>query len=57
MLENNSVLPPSHFLYRRDLGTCDALLKVSHHLQVALDTGMEGRLVQLDVSAAFDRVS
>ena len=29
---------------------------LSHHLQVDLDRGMEGRLIQLDFSAAFDRV-
>ena len=28
-----------------------------HHLQVALDRGNEERLVQLNFSAAFDRVS
>ena len=56
-LENNSLFPPSQFSYRRGQGTCDALLTLSHHLQVALDRGMEGRLVQLSVSAAFDRVS
>ena len=55
--ESNSLLLSSQFLYRRGLGTCDALLTVSHHLQAALDRGMEGRLVQLDFSAAFDRVS
>ena len=29
----------------------------SHCLQVDLDRGMEGRLVQVNFSAAFDRVS
>lgn len=33
----------------------DALLSVSHHLQKVLDMGFEGRLVQLDFNAAFDR--
>ena len=33
------------------------MLILSHHLKVALDRGMEERLVQLDFSAAFDRVS
>ena len=56
-LGSNSLLPPSQFSYRRALGTCDALLTLSHHLQAALDRGMEGRLVQLDVSATFDRVN
>ena len=52
-LKSNSLLPPSQFLYKRSLGTCDALLTLSHHLQVALDRGMDIRLVQLDYSAAF----
>ena len=34
-----------------------ALLTLSHHLQVALDRGMEGRLVKLDFSAAFKKVN
>ena len=53
-LEGNSVLPLSQFSYRRGLGTCDALLTWFRYLQVALDRGMEERLVQLDFSAAFD---
>ena len=56
-LESNSVLPPSQSSYRRGLGTCDVLLTMSHHLQTALDRDMEGRLVQLDFSASFDRGS
>ena len=30
---------------------------MSHHLQVGMDRDMKGRLVKLDFSAAFDRVS
>ena len=56
-LHSNSLLPPSQFSHRRGLKTSDALLTLSHSLQVALDRGMKGRLVQLDFSAAFDRVS
>ena len=44
------------FSYQRGLGTCDALLTLSHSLQVALDRGMEERFVQIDFSAAFDRL-
>ena len=33
------------------------LLCVAHKLQSALDRGMEARLVQIDFSAAFDRVN
>ena len=55
-LKSNSMLHTSQFLYRMSLGTCDALLTLSHDRQFALDRGIEGRLVQLDFSAAFDRV-
>ena len=56
-VESNRLLPSSQFAYRRGLKTCDVLLTLSHHLQAALDRGMERRLVQLDLSIAFDRVS
>ena len=35
----------------------NAMHTLSHHLQITLDKGMEGRLFQLNFSAAFDRVS
>ena len=44
-------------IYRRGLGTYDALLCVSHTLREALESGQEARLVQIDFSAAFDRVN
>ena len=56
-LESNNPLPPSQFSYRRGLGTCEVLLTLSHSLQDALDSDIEGRLVQLDISAAFYRGS
>ena len=37
--------------------TCDALLCVSYTLQSALESEQEARIVQIDFSAAFDRVS
>ena len=55
--ENEGFLPKCQFAYRKGLGTCDALLTIMHELQLALDKGYEARLVQLDFSAAFDRVS
>ena len=55
-MEGNSLLLLSQ-LYRRGQGTCDGLLTLSHTLQVALNKSMEGRLVRLDFSSAFDRVS
>ena len=56
-MKSNSLLPPSQFFFRKGLGTRDVLLTLCRHLQVALDRSMEGRLVQLDFSAAFDRFS
>ena len=56
-MECSGVLPTSHFAYWKGLGTCDALLRVSHTLQSALETEQEVRIVQIDLSAAFDRVN
>ena len=39
------------------MGTCDALLCMSHTLQSALESGKEARIVQIDFSTAFDRVN
>ena len=50
-------VPAAQFADRKGLGCTDELLTISHHLQMSLDTGMEFYIVQLDVSAAFDRVS
>ena len=36
---------------------CDALLCVSHTLQSALESGQEARIVQIDFSAAYDKVN
>ena len=52
-----NLLLPSWFLYRKGLGSCDALLTFSYQQQVALSRSMEGRLIQLDFSSAFDRIS
>ena len=51
------MLPTTKFAYRKGLGTCDALLCVSHTLQSALESGQEARIVQIDFSAVFDRVN
>ena len=50
-------LPTTQFAYRKGLGTCDALLCVSHTLQSALENGLEAQIVQIDFSAAFDNVN
>ena len=51
------MLPTTQFAYRKSLGICDALLCVSHTLQNALERGQEARIMQIDFSAAFDRVN
>ena len=56
-MERSGVLPNSQFAYRKGLGTCDAHLCESHTLQSALESEQEGRIVQIDFSAAFDRVN
>ena len=55
-MELNGVLPTTQFAHRRGLGTCVALLCLSHTLQSALESGQEARILQIDSSAAFDRV-
>ena len=56
-MEHSGVLPTTQFAYRKGLGTCDALLCLSHTLQSALESGQEARIVQIDFSAASDRVN
>ena len=56
-MERSGVLPTTQFAYRKGLGTCDALLCVSHTLQSALENVQETRIMQIDFSAAFDRVN
>ena len=56
-IEGRGVLPTTQFAYRRGFGTCDALLCVAHTLQNVSEMGQEARIVQIDFSAAFDRVN
>ena len=42
-MERSGVLPTTQFAYWKCLGTCDALLCVSHILQSALESGQEAR--------------
>lgn len=51
------VLPDSQFGFRKGLGTCDALLTLTHGLQSSLDRGHESRAVAIDFSSAFDIVN
>ena len=50
-------MPDDQFANRKGLCCTDALLNISHRLQMSLDAGMESCIVQLDISAAFDGVS
>ena len=56
-MERSGVLLTTQFAYRKGLGTCDALLCVSHTLHSALENGQEARIVQIDFSAAFYTVT
>ena len=56
-MERSGVLPTTQFAYQKGLGTCDAVLCVSHTLQNALKSGQVARIVQIDFSAAFYRVN
>ena len=56
-MERSGELPTTHFAYRKSLYTCDSLLCVSHKLHSALESGQDARIVQIDFSAAFDRVN
>ena len=56
-MDRSGVLPTTQFAYEKGLGICDALLCVFHTLQSALESGKEARIVQIDFSAAIDRVS
>ena len=56
-MELSGVLSTTQFAYRKDLGTCDALLCVSDTLQSASESGQEARIIQIYFSAAFDRVN
>ena len=55
--EHSGELPTTQFAYRKSLSTCDALLRMSHSLQIALESGQEARIVQIDFSATFNRVN
>ena len=56
-MERSGVIPTTQFDYRKGLGTCDALLCISRTLQSALVSEQEARIVQINFSAAFDRVN
>ena len=47
-------LPQTQFGFRKGLGTADALLLLTHDLQLSLGRRAESRVVSLDFSSAFD---
>ena len=55
-METEGVFPRHQNAYLKGLGTCDALLEIVCAGQAALDSGRELAVVQIDFSAAFDRV-
>ena len=56
-MEHSGVLPTTQFAYWKGMGTCDALLCMSHTLQSALESGQEARIMQINFTAAFDRIN
>ena len=56
-MERSGVLPTTQFTYHNCLGTCDALLCTPHTVLSALESGQEARIVQINFSAAIDRVN
>ena len=54
IMECSGVLPKTQFAHQKGLGTCNALLCMSHTMQSALESGQEA---MIDFSAAFDRVN
>ena len=52
-MELSVVLKTTQVAYRKG----DVLLYVSHTLQSSLETGDEARIVQIDLSVAFDKVN
>ena len=56
-MKHGGELPTTLFAYWKGLGTCDVLLCVSQTLQSTLESVLQARIVQIDFSAAFDRVN
>ena len=56
-METEGVFHRHQYAYRKGLETCDALLDIVCAGQAALGHGRELAVVQIDFSAAFDRVS
>ena len=55
--EKKDLFPHLQFGVRKGLCTCDALLTITNFVQKALNCGCEVHMVDLDFSAAFDRIN
>ena len=55
-METEGVSPRLQYAFRKGLGNCDALLCIVYAGQAALDHGRELTVVEINFSAAFDRV-
>ena len=56
-MKHSGVLQTTEFAYWKVLGICNALLCMSHTLQSPLVSGQGAGMVQIDFSAAIDRVN
>ena len=56
-MERSGVLPSSQYSYRKGLGTCDPLLRMSRRLQSTLESGQVAEVVVIDFRAVFERVN
>ena len=55
--EKKNFFPHLQFGFRKDLGTCDALLNITNFVQKALDCGCEQHIEGFNFIAAFDRAN
>ena len=56
-MERSDVLPTTQLAHWKGLGTCVALLCMSHTLQSKLESGQDATIVQIDFNVAVDRVN
>ena len=48
-IEKAKVIPSSQYAFCKGLGSCDALLHISHVLQYSLECNSEARVTQIDL--------
>ena len=56
-IERSGVLPTTQFAYRKSLGSCDAFCVCVTYTAKCIGEWQDSRIVQIDFSAAFDRVN